>query len=79
MKNYEETHDEFGNLRFIILQKIKDNSIKLESFFSLGKRRKKAFLDLMLDLDENEKVHMTDEEIRQQVETFMFAVSESNS
>ncbi|XP_051155943.1 cytochrome P450 4C1-like [Leptopilina boulardi] len=49
MKNYEDTHDEFG------------------------KRRKKAFLDLMLDLDENEKVHMTDEEIRQQVETFMFA------
>ncbi|XP_051155929.1 cytochrome P450 4C1-like [Leptopilina boulardi] len=51
--------------------RIKKNSEDIRDEF--GKRKKKAFLDLILDLDENEKVHMTDEEIRQQVETFMFA------
>ncbi|XP_051155958.1 cytochrome P450 4C1-like [Leptopilina boulardi] len=52
------------------LRKMNHSEDKHDEF---GKRKKKAFLDLMLDLDENEKNHMTDEEIRQQVETFMFA------
>ncbi|XP_051155980.1 cytochrome P450 4C1-like [Leptopilina boulardi] len=52
------------------LRKLKNSEDKRDEF---GKRQKKAFLDLILDLDENEKVHMTDEEIREQVETFMFA------
>ncbi|XP_033213837.1 cytochrome P450 4c3-like [Belonocnema kinseyi] len=40
---------------------------------ALGKRPKKALLDLMLDLNENEIVLMTDEDIPEQVKTFMFA------
>ncbi|XP_033222841.1 cytochrome P450 4C1-like isoform X2 [Belonocnema kinseyi] len=43
----------------------------------LGERRKKAFLDLMLDINENEKNPMTDTELREQVDTFLFAVSHS--
>ena len=43
---------------------------------TLGKRRKKAFLDLLLDLNENETASMSDDEIRQQVDTFLFAVSQ---
>ena len=41
----------------------------------LGKRKKKAFLDLLLDLNETEKIPMTENELREQVDTFMFAVS----
>ena len=39
----------------------------------IGKKRK-AFLDLLLDISENEKEPMHIEEIRQQVDVFMFAV-----
>ena len=41
----------------------------------LGKRRKKAFLDILLDVNENEKIPMTNTELREEVDTFMFAVS----
>lgn len=61
------------NINIFITQK---NSFQNKNqIIQLGKRRKKAFLDLMLDFNENDKAPMTDEEIREQVETFMFAVS----
>lgn len=39
----------------------------------IGKRKRKAFLDLLLDANENEKNPMSEVEIREQVDTFMFA------
>lgn len=41
----------------------------------VGKPTRKAFLDLLLDARESDGNHMTDEELREQVDTVMFAVS----
>lgn len=39
-----------------------------------GKRKRKAFLDLLLEASENDKHPLSIDEIREQVDTFMFAV-----
>ncbi|XP_072759237.1 cytochrome P450 4C1-like [Anoplolepis gracilipes] len=39
----------------------------------IGKRKRKAFLDLLLDLNEKDEAPLTDDELRAQVDTFMFA------
>lgn len=41
----------------------------------LDKRKRKAFIDLLLDMNEKDGVSFTDEDLRAQVSTFMFAVS----
>lgn len=47
-----------------------DNSI------GSGKKKRRAFLDLLLDGNEKENL-LTDDDIRQEVDTFMFEVSNS--
>lgn len=42
-------------------------------FNEIGKPTRKAFLDLLLDARESDGNHMTDEELREQVDTVMFA------
>ena len=49
--------------------------IPIKNKFNSGKRKRKAFLDHLLDFNENEKNPMTDNELREEVETFIFAVS----
>jgi len=45
-------------------------------FVSLGKRKRKTFLDLLLDQNEMAETPLTDDELRAQVDTFMFEVRE---
>ncbi|XP_012219950.1 cytochrome P450 4C1-like [Linepithema humile] len=40
--------------------------------FDIGKRKRKAFLDLLLDQNEKDDFPLTDDELRAQVDTFMF-------
>ncbi|XP_036143421.1 uncharacterized protein LOC105839490 [Monomorium pharaonis] len=40
--------------------------------FNIGNRKRKAFLDLLLDLNAKDDAPLTDDELRAQVDTFMF-------
>jgi len=50
--------------------------IIIGKFISLGKLERKAFLDLLLDQNEKDEIPLTDDELRAQVDTFMFEVRE---
>ncbi|XP_029173379.1 cytochrome P450 4C1-like [Nylanderia fulva] len=47
-------------------------SEKEDDELDIGKRKRKAFLDLLLDQNEKDEVPLTDDELRAQVDTFMF-------
>lgn len=53
---------------------MKDNKVEKEDENELGIKKKKVFLDMMLEANVNGK-HFTDLDIREEVDTFMFAVS----
>ncbi|XP_051155970.1 cytochrome P450 4C1-like [Leptopilina boulardi] len=52
------------------LRKMKNREMKRDEF---GNRQKRTFLDLLMDLDENETFKMGDEGIKQQVDKVVFA------
>ncbi|XP_070169371.1 cytochrome P450 4C1-like [Polyergus mexicanus] len=64
-----------------IARQSRNNSAKSENGddeHDIGKRKKKVFLDLLLDQNEKDETPLTDDELRAQVDTFMFAVREKS-
>lgn len=51
-----------------------NNEISTSDASDVGMKKRQAFLDLLLDGNENENQLLTDDEIRDEVNTFMFAV-----
>lgn len=58
---------------FITLRKLK-YFITLRKFATSDKGKRKAFLDLLLDQNAKDDTPLTDDELRAQVDTFMFEV-----
>ncbi|EFN62598.1 Cytochrome P450 4C1 [Camponotus floridanus] len=58
-----------------IIRQSQNDSTKAENEndeLDIGKLEKKAFLDLLLDQNEKDEIPLTDDELRAQVDTFMF-------
>ena len=50
------------------------SKIKRSTLVFIGRRKHKAFLDLLLEASEIDEHPLSTDEIREQVDTFMFAV-----
>ncbi|KYM97242.1 PREDICTED: cytochrome P450 4C1-like [Cyphomyrmex costatus] len=74
---------EFGkkviNERKLERQSQNTKLINEDGEFNIGKRKRKAFLDLLLDQIEKDNTPLTDDELRAQVDTFMFAGQDTSS
>ncbi|XP_050449062.1 cytochrome P450 4C1-like isoform X2 [Cataglyphis hispanica] len=59
-----------------IARQSENGSVKSENEddeFDIGKRKRKVFVDMLLDQNEKDETPLTDDELREQIDTFMFA------
>lgn len=76
MKRIKAMHDfteEVIRTRKLVRKQQKAEGLKEEEEDDIGKRKRRAFLDLLLDYNEKADNPLTDAEIREQVDTVMFA------
>ncbi|XP_073991016.1 cytochrome P450 4V2-like [Rhodnius prolixus] len=70
LHNFSENIIQNRKLKYLLEKKYSENNIEEDNNFGKGK---KAFLDILIDLEDKSKGTLTDKDIREEVDNFMFA------
>lgn len=79
IRRMHEFTDEVIQSRKLVRAENKAQGKTNEEYDDLGQRKRKAFLDVLLDANENAENPLTDKEVQENVSTFMFAGHDTTS